>query len=87
MGSSTTAGQFNIVSGGLIQLTSKAPSYTYSTVNPTTGVFTFVNGDVAPASAGTFSWTPLDQELNWTAPDGTLYTVSIQSAIVAGGNG
>jgi len=74
LGSGDTAGQFNIVSGGLIQLTSRSPSYTYSVIDSKTGAMTFVNGDVAPASAGKYSWTALDRELNWTGPDGTVYT-------------
>jgi len=74
LGAGDTAGQFNIVSGGLIQLTSRSPSYTYSNIDSTSGAMTFVDGDVAPAAAGKYSWTSLDRSLQWTAPDGTLYT-------------
>jgi len=75
LASGDDAGQFLIVSGGLVQLTSKAPSYTHTVVDTTTGAFMFVDGDVIPPASGIFSFASLDKALNWKSPDdGTLYT-------------
>jgi hypothetical protein len=82
LGNGDNAGQFLIVSGGLIQLTSRSPSYTYCNVNPGTGAITFVDGDVAPSSAGKYSFVSIDKTVNWTASDGTVYTVSSSSLLL-----
>ena len=81
LASGDNAGQFIIASGGLIQLTSKAPSYTYTHVDTTTGALMFSNGDVPPTGSGKFSFTSSDKTLNWTSPDGKVYTVSTMGSI------
>jgi len=56
LGAPHSGGQFIIAGGGLIQLTSKAPSYTITYFDRSTGAMTFEEGIVHPSSAGTFSW-------------------------------
>lgn len=76
LGSSATAGQFLIVSGGLIQLTSQAPSYTYTQFDSSTGAVQFINGDVSPSSAGTFQFAGVEKNLTWTDTSGETNPVS-----------
>ncbi|KZS94409.1 hypothetical protein SISNIDRAFT_484632 [Sistotremastrum niveocremeum HHB9708] len=73
VGSSSTAGQFNIVSTGLIQIIGTV-QYTYGTVDPTTGKLSFLPGDVPDASSGTFKWssTAANKQLQWESTSGAL---------------
>jgi len=73
VGSSSTAGQFNIISTGLIQITGTV-QYTYATVDATTGKLSFLPGDSPDASSGTFKWssTASNKQLQWISPSGTL---------------
>ncbi|KAF8584737.1 hypothetical protein K439DRAFT_1633267 [Ramaria rubella] len=77
LGPATSAGEFNVVSTSLVD-TVHTPTFLYATVEAQTAGATmlkvsFAEGDVAPASAGVFSWSGSEMALAWSR-DGVTAT-------------